>query len=148
MTCLFPAGGDTGPEFEPVWPEFCLLLVALPLRDERRTCHGRGAHDARPLPVSRRGHRAYPHPHRCGRVPRRPRCSCCRLQWRQLPGGDSGRVEHYFAAVSRNCVHGPSGGADINGATATLYAGTIHFTSTDTKAVLPADYTFTSADQG
>jgi RHS repeat-associated protein len=70
------------------------------------------------------------------------------LQWRQLPGGDSGRVEHYFAAVSRNCVHGPSGGADINGATATLYAGTIHFTSTDTKAVLPADYTFTSADQG
>ena len=35
-----------------------------------------------------------------------------------------------------------------NGATATLYAGKIHFTSTDAKAVLPADYTFTSADQG
>src|SRR5713226_10133830 len=35
-----------------------------------------------------------------------------------------------------------------NGATATLYAGTIHFTSTDTKAVLPADYTFTTADKG
>jgi len=35
-----------------------------------------------------------------------------------------------------------------NGATATLYAGKIHFTSTDPMAVLPADYTFTSADQG
>src|SRR5712691_10423724 len=35
-----------------------------------------------------------------------------------------------------------------NGATAMLYAGKIHFTSTDAKAVLPADYTFTSADQG
>src|SRR2546430_2826299 len=35
-----------------------------------------------------------------------------------------------------------------NGATATLYSGTIHFTSTDPKAVLPADYTFTSVHQG
>ncbi len=35
-----------------------------------------------------------------------------------------------------------------NGTTATLYAGKIHFTSTDPTAALPADYTFTSADQG
>jgi hypothetical protein len=35
-----------------------------------------------------------------------------------------------------------------DGTTATGYLGTIHFTSTDPQAVLPADYTFTSADQG
>jgi sugar lactone lactonase YvrE len=34
------------------------------------------------------------------------------------------------------------------GQTATDYVGTVHFTSTDTNAVLPADYTFTAADQG
>jgi hypothetical protein len=30
----------------------------------------------------------------------------------------------------------------------TSYTGTVHFTSSDAKAVLPADYTFTSADAG
>jgi hypothetical protein len=35
-----------------------------------------------------------------------------------------------------------------SGATWTNYTGTVHFTSTDPQAVLPADYTFTSADQG
>ena len=30
----------------------------------------------------------------------------------------------------------------------TGYVGTVHFTSTDSQAVLPADYTFTTADQG
>ncbi len=34
------------------------------------------------------------------------------------------------------------------GATDTGYVGTVHFTSTDGKAVLPANYTFTSADAG
>jgi hypothetical protein len=34
------------------------------------------------------------------------------------------------------------------GGTATDYRGTVHFTSTDTKAVLPADYTFTVGDAG
>jgi hypothetical protein len=34
------------------------------------------------------------------------------------------------------------------GATLTSYTGTVHFTSSDPQAVLPADYTFTSADQG
>jgi hypothetical protein len=37
---------------------------------------------------------------------------------------------------------------DAYGTTATGYRGTIHFTSTDTKAVLPADYTFTAGDAG
>ncbi len=35
-----------------------------------------------------------------------------------------------------------------NGATDTNYTGTIHFTSTDSHAVLPANYTFTAADAG
>jgi hypothetical protein len=30
----------------------------------------------------------------------------------------------------------------------TGYTGTVHFTSSDPQAVLPADYTFTAADQG
>ena len=34
------------------------------------------------------------------------------------------------------------------GGTATDYRGTVHFTSTDTKAVLPTDYTFTVGDAG
>jgi hypothetical protein len=37
---------------------------------------------------------------------------------------------------------------DTNGARATGYRGTIHFTSSDTKAGLPANYTFTAADAG
>jgi len=32
--------------------------------------------------------------------------------------------------------------------TVTGYAGTVHFTSSDGQAVLPADYTFTSGDAG
>jgi hypothetical protein len=35
-----------------------------------------------------------------------------------------------------------------NGSTDTGYLGTVHFTSSDPQAVLPADYTFTAADQG
>jgi hypothetical protein len=37
---------------------------------------------------------------------------------------------------------------DSNGNTATAYTGTIHFTSSDPSAVLPADYTFIAADKG
>ena len=37
---------------------------------------------------------------------------------------------------------------DSLGNVATNYVGTIHFTSTDGQAVLPANYTFTTADQG
>ncbi|WP_217551179.1 hypothetical protein, partial [Pantoea sp. GbtcB22] len=37
---------------------------------------------------------------------------------------------------------------DAYGNTATSYTGTVHFTSTDPLAQLPADYTFTASDQG
>jgi ELWxxDGT repeat protein len=38
--------------------------------------------------------------------------------------------------------------ADAYGNKTTSYLGTVHFTSTDPRAVLPADYTFTSSDNG
>src|SRR5262249_23644112 len=37
---------------------------------------------------------------------------------------------------------------DAFGNTATGYRGSVHFTSTDPQATLPADYTFTAADAG
>jgi hypothetical protein len=37
---------------------------------------------------------------------------------------------------------------DASGNTATGYRGTVHFTSSDSQAALPADYTFTAADAG
>jgi hypothetical protein len=37
---------------------------------------------------------------------------------------------------------------DGSGKTATGYVGTVHFTSSDAQAMLPADYTFTAADAG
>jgi hypothetical protein len=37
---------------------------------------------------------------------------------------------------------------DSNGNVVTSYAGTVHFTSSDTLASLPANYTFTSSDKG
>ena len=37
---------------------------------------------------------------------------------------------------------------DAYGNVATGYLGTIHFTSSDTKASVPADYTFIAADKG
>ena len=37
---------------------------------------------------------------------------------------------------------------NANGTTATNYTGTIHFSSSDSQAGLPANYTFTAADQG
>jgi hypothetical protein len=37
---------------------------------------------------------------------------------------------------------------DTAGEPATLYRGTVHFTSSDPAAILPADYTFTAADNG
>src|SRR5207237_568742 len=38
--------------------------------------------------------------------------------------------------------------ADAGGSTVSSYTGTLHFTSSDGQAVLPADYTFTSGDAG
>jgi hypothetical protein len=37
---------------------------------------------------------------------------------------------------------------DANGGVLTGYTGTVHFTSSDPQAVLPADYTFTAAESG
>src|SRR5262249_19572372 len=37
---------------------------------------------------------------------------------------------------------------DAYGNIASAYTGTVHFTSSDAKAVLPANYTFTSSDAG
>jgi hypothetical protein len=37
---------------------------------------------------------------------------------------------------------------NANGGTASGYTGTVHFASSDSQAVLPADYTFTSSDAG
>jgi parallel beta-helix repeat protein len=37
---------------------------------------------------------------------------------------------------------------DAQGKTASGYTGTVHFTSSDSQAVLPADYAFTSTDKG
>src|SRR5437016_9859462 len=37
---------------------------------------------------------------------------------------------------------------DAYGNTATGYTGTVHFTSSDAQAALPADYTFTNTDAG
>ncbi len=37
---------------------------------------------------------------------------------------------------------------DVNGNIATDYAGTVHFASSDSQAVLPADYKFTAGDEG
>jgi hypothetical protein len=61
-----------------------------------------------------------------------------------------------LAVLSLNPTSVTAGGAvaftitaeDGTGATVPSYTGTIHFTSSDSSAVLPSDYTFTSADQG
>ena len=37
---------------------------------------------------------------------------------------------------------------DASGKPAAAYTGTVHFTSSDARAILPADYTFTAADAG
>jgi hypothetical protein len=37
---------------------------------------------------------------------------------------------------------------DVGGNTISSYAGTVHFASSDTRAILPSDYTFTVADHG
>jgi hypothetical protein len=47
-------------------------------------------------------------------------------------------VSHSFTITARDAYTNPI----------TNYAGTVHFTSTDQKAILPADYTFTAADGG
>src|SRR4029077_16925540 len=75
-------------------------------------------------------------------------------------GGSEGSITVNPAAASKFLINAPasvhSGVAfsltitvqDAYGNVVTGYTGTIHFKSTDHKATLPADYTFTAADKG
>lgn len=83
-------------------------------------------------------------------------------------GGHSYSVEPLFSNLQNDCVtappvmHMPASGAgpgvqfslpltiqsSNTGATLNGYTGTVHFTSSDATAVLPADYTFVSGDAG
>src|SRR5262249_61608751 len=54
------------------------------------------------------------------------------------PSPTAAGAAHSFTVTAR----------DPYGNTATGYAGTVHFTSSDGQAVLPADYAFTAADAG
>ncbi|HEY5026972.1 MAG TPA: hypothetical protein VIK39_01065 [Candidatus Angelobacter sp.] len=79
-------------------------------------------------------------------------------------------VQQEFSNLQNDCVSAPpvfnlsnSGGgigpslpfhvtltiqSSVNASTLSSYAGTVHFTSSDPQAVLPADYTFLSSDGG
>jgi hypothetical protein len=85
-------------------------------------------------------------------------------------GGNSYSVQKEFSNLQNDCVSAPpvfnlsnSGGGigpslpfhvtltiqgSVNASTLSAYAGTVHFTSSDLQAVLPADYTFVSSDGG
>jgi hypothetical protein len=55
-----------------------------------------------------------------------------------FPSSTTAGVAGSFTVTAKN----------TDGTTAAYYAGTVHFTSSDPLAVLPADYTFTAADAG
>jgi hypothetical protein len=55
-----------------------------------------------------------------------------------FPSPTTAGVSHTFTVTALNA----------DGTVNTGYTGTVHFTSSDPQAVLPADYTFTAADQG
>ena len=55
-----------------------------------------------------------------------------------FPSSTMAGVANSFTVTAKNA----------DGTTAAGYTGTVHFTSTDGQAVLPADYTFTAADAG
>jgi hypothetical protein len=55
-----------------------------------------------------------------------------------FPSSTTAGVSHTFTVTALNA----------NGTVNTGYTGTIHISSSDPQAVLPADYTFTAADQG
>jgi hypothetical protein len=55
-----------------------------------------------------------------------------------FPSSTTAGVAHTFTVMVLNA----------DGSTNTGYSGTVHFTSSDPQAALPANYTFTAADQG
>ena len=67
-----------------------------------------------------------------------PRGNAVAGHGRGRPGDDAARCHIDFTVTARNA----------NGTTNTGYLGIVHFTSSDPQGVLPADYTFTAADQG
>jgi hypothetical protein len=60
------------------------------------------------------------------------------LHFTGYPSPTTAGVSHSFTITARDAYTN----------TITNYTGTVHFTSTDPKAILPADYTFTAADGG
>ncbi len=73
-----------------------------------------------------------------------------RGMWRiSIPGP----VNHFGFAIAGSVPNGSPqpftlSALDSNGVTVTEYAGTVRFTSSDTQAILPPDYTFIPADHG
>jgi hypothetical protein len=77
-----------------------------------------------------------------------------------VTGSDTGITVNAAAAASQSFSSVPASSTagsafnltltveDAYGNIATGYTGTVHFTSSDAKAVLPANYTFTSSDAG
>ncbi|HET9791033.1 MAG TPA: Ig-like domain repeat protein [Candidatus Angelobacter sp.] len=85
-----------------------------------------------------------------------------------VANGTTYTVQQEFSNLQNNCVAAPpkfqiTGGPNVNGGLSfdldlriadsnsgvtVPYTGTVHFTSSDNAAVLPADYTFTLADAG
>jgi parallel beta-helix repeat protein len=72
----------------------------------------------------------------------------------EYPAGVPGStVKHFSVGTSAVATAGSSFSVvvtalDANNQTASAYRGTVHFTSSDSRAVLPADYTFSAADAG
>src|SRR5207245_694513 len=66
------------------------------------------------------------------------------------PAAASSLIVSGFASPSTAGVAGTFSvtAMDPYGNVATAYAGTVHVTSSDGQAALPADYTFTAADAG
>jgi hypothetical protein len=69
--------------------------------------------------------------------------------WTATSAGGSLTVSGFTSPTVAGTAHNLTVTAHAaNGATATGYTGTVHFTSSDSAAVLPANYTFTLADAG
>jgi hypothetical protein len=61
-----------------------------------------------------------------------------KLAFRPFPSSWTAGVAQSFTVIAQ----------DVNGNPVSGYGGTVHFTSTDVRAILPADYTFTAGDAG
>ncbi|MGC2322709.1 MAG: kelch repeat-containing protein, partial [Terriglobales bacterium] len=71
----------------------------------------------------------------------------------QITFTDAGPLDHFAVtapatATANNGFSVTVKAKDSGGSNVTTYTGTVHFTSSDPQAVLPADYTFVAADSG